>query len=165
MADLRAIYDEVYSAGTTPKPAYAGLSDNAIAAVLTPQTVPDTNPIDVGALRLKAVEERIWGKLQAFAGRAFSGTAATQDLTNAARNFLAVFDSLGSAPLVRNNALWQAMDADLTLLTGAAGGGPVLTAGQATYMRNLGDRTRSKWNGETITGGMVATARATYGGG
>lgn len=163
MADLRAIYDEVYSSGTTPRPAYAGMDDAAIGAALTAQTEADTGPIDIAALKLKAIEERIWGKLNGYATRVFSTTANVQALTDAARNFLAIFDSLGSAPLVRDNALWQAMDADLTVLTGAAGGGPALTAGQASYMRSLGDRTRPKWD-ETITGGMVATARATFGG-
>lgn len=163
MTDLRAIYDEVYSSGTTPKQAYAGMDDAAIAAALNPQTVPNADAIDTAALKLKAIEERIWGKLQSFASRAFSTNAPTQALTDAARNFLAVFESLGSAPLVRDNDLWRAMDADLLVLTTAAGGGPVLTAGQATYMRNLGDRTKPRWD-ETISGGTVATARATFGG-
>jgi len=162
MSDLRAIYDEVYSSGTTPRQIYDGMSDEQIAAALNAQTVPDDTPIDIAALKLKAIEERIWGKLQGFANRVFSGTANVQALTDAARNFLAIFESLGAAPLVRDNALWQAMDADLTVLTGAAGGGPVLTAGQATYMRNLGDRIRPRWS-STISAGMVATARATFG--
>lgn len=164
MTDYRAIYDEVYSSGTTPKPAYAGMDDATIAAALNAQTVPDTGPIDIAALKLKAIEERIWGKLNSFANRVFNSNATIQGKTDAARNFLAIFDSLGSAPLVRNNNLWLAMDADLTALQTAGTDGAVLTAGQATYMRNLGDRTRSRW-GETITGGNVATARATYGGG
>ena len=164
MTDLKAIYDEVYSSGTTPKAAYAGLSDAQIAAALNAQTVPNADPINTGALKLKAIEERIWGKLHGYAARVFNSNAAIQGKTDAARNFLAIFDSLGSAPLVRGNNLWLAMDADLTALQTAGTDGAVLTAGQATYMRNLGDRTKARWD-ETITGGMVATARATYGGG
>jgi hypothetical protein len=163
MHDLRAIYDEVYSSGITPRPAYAGMSDEQVAAALNAQTVPNADPIDTNALKLKAIEERIWGKLVSFASRAFVTTAAQQDLTNACRNFMAIFESLANAPLVRGNALWNAMDADLTLMTASTGGGPAISTAQANYMRALGDRTKPRWD-ETITAVWIAQARATFGG-
>jgi hypothetical protein len=140
-------------------PNYQTLTDQQITDTLNAQTEVEDGPVDVRGVRRKAIEERVWGKLQAFGGRAFVTTAATQDLTNACRNFLALFSELeGSAPLVRNNALWNAMDADLTVMTASTGGGPVLTAGQATYMRSLGDRTRARWT-PIITSDVVAIRR------
>lgn len=138
----------------------APLSLSDAARDLNAQTEPDDGPVDTGAVRRTAIEQRIWGKLQAFGNRAFVTTAAQQDLTNACRNFLALFSELGGqAALVRGNAIWNAMDADLTLMTGTAGGGPVLTTGQANYMRALGDRTRAKWR-PPVDAGNVQTARA-----
>ena len=135
-------------------PAYAGMTDEAIAAALTAQMEPDDNPLDMAMVRRKAIEVRVWGRIESFATRAFTGTAATQDLTNACRNFMALFRE-GQPVLLRpqagvpaeKSALWGAMDADLLVMTGATGGGPVLTVPQADWMRALGDRTRPRWTG------------------
>lgn len=128
-------------------PAYNGMTDAQISAAFAAQTEPDTSAVDMAAVRRTAIENRIWGKLKAFSTRAFVTTAATQDLTNACMNFMSLFTELaGQANLVRGNALWNAMDADLTLMTGSAGGGPVLTVAQANFMRALGDRTRPRWD-------------------
>lgn len=136
-------------------PAYAGMTDDAIVAALAAQTEPDDTPVDMAKVRRTAIEQRVWGKLEGFSGRAFVTNAAQQDLTHACKNFMSLFRELGGqAVLVRpqtgvsaeTSALWSAMDADLTLMTGSTGGGPVLTVAQANWMRSLGDRTRPRWD-------------------
>ena len=140
-------------------PGWETMTDRAITDTLNAQREVEDGPVDAAGVRRTAIEQRIWGKLQAFGNRAFVTTAATQDLTNACRNFLAMFSELDQgAPLVRNNALWAAMDADLTLMTAGTGGGPVLTAAQANYMRGLGDRTRPVWVPE-LTPDVIASQR------
>lgn len=147
-----ALYTEVI------KPAYSAMADSAIVTALNAQTTPDARPVDADAIRRRAIEARLWGKLLAYGDRAFVGTAA-QDVTNAARNFLALLSVLANAPLVRGNALWIAMDADLTVLTTDG----VLTVAQANIMRGYGDLTRPMWE-PPVTVGAIVTARATFGG-
>jgi hypothetical protein len=144
------------------KPAYAGMTDAAVATAISAQTEPDDGPLDMQSVRRQAIEGRytqpshtvprgVWGLLQAVGSRTYVDTTTVadrqkNDVTCSARNFLALFSELeNGAALVRNNALWASMDADLTVLTGTTGGAPLMSTAQATFMRGLGDRTRQKW--------------------
>jgi hypothetical protein len=154
-------------------PAYAGMTDAAIAAAISAQTEADDGPVDAAGIRRVAMETRftraagantrsLWGGLQAMDGRTWSeGTQAADHAKNdvicAASSFLAIFSDLeGGAALVRGNALWNSMDKDLEILsnTTAAGatmnlpatsGSPLMTKAHADWMRGQGDRTRQKW--------------------
>ena len=143
----------ILAAAIVALPNYQTLSDLQIATQLGAQTEVDDGPVDLASVRRQAIEQRIWGRLISFAERAFSTTPAVQALSDACRNHLSLFsEPEGTVRLVRvstaevSNALWLAMDADLTLMTASTGGGPVLTAAQAAFMRALGDRLRSKWS-------------------
>jgi hypothetical protein len=191
MHDLRAIYDEVYSSGTTPRPAYQGMNDEQIAAALNAQTVPDDAAPDWAEVRRLALETRftraasantrsIWGSLKAMAARPWSeGTQnadhAKNDVIIAAQSFLSVFGELSSAAFVRGNALWTSVSRDLEILSNqteqgaslnlpATSGSPILTKAQADFIRALGDRMKPRWD-HLLTPGEIGMARANFGGG
>lgn len=155
-------------------PNYQSQSDQQITDLLNAQTEPDDGPVDAGAIRTAALENRftrvagansrsVWGALQVMAARAWSeGTQAADHAKNdvicAASSFLSIFRELEAAgtPLVRGSALWNTMDVDLQILTNttaagasmnlpATSGAPIMTVAQANWVRAQGDRTRPKW--------------------
>lgn len=184
------VYNEVYSSGNTPRPAYVGLTDQQIADLLNAQTVAETGPADWENVRELALTTRfsraansntrsIWGSLRAMADRPWSeGTQAADHAKNdviiAAHSFLSVFQELTETPFVRGNALWTSVSKDLEILSNtkadntplalpASSGSPIMTFAQAEFVRSLGDRTRPKWSPE-LSAGDIQTARATYSG-